>query len=138
MRPTGIAALGAIIVGVALLVDAVLHGRAVLSLVFIVPVLSGGSVEFLLGAALLVVGLFLLPLAFWEPAESEPLPPPPEGPGTTSPGPASASGGVVLIGPIPIFFGGWKNASSRVRLLAAIVGAVVLVVFVVGFVLTAR
>ena len=138
MRRWGIAALGALIAGAALLVDATLHGRASLSLVVIVPVLSGGSAEFLLGVALLLVGVFLLPLAFWGPAENPPVVAPTEGAEAAAPEPETVGGGVVLIGPVPLFFGSWKNASRRTRLLAAIAGAAVLVLLVVGYVLTVR
>jgi len=138
MRRSGIAALGALIAGGALLVDATLHGRASLSLVVIVPVLSGGSGEFLLGVVLLLVGLFLLPLAFWEPAENPAAVVPPEEPEATPPSLGTVGGGVVLIGPIPLFFGGWKNVSRRARLLAAIVGTAILVLLVAGYFLAVR
>jgi uncharacterized protein (TIGR00304 family) len=141
MRLVAVGALAALFAGAALLADATLHGRANLSLVVIVPVLSGGSGEFLLGVVLLLVGLFLLSWAFWEVAESPTGVSPlegPEGPETTPPGSGMVGGGVVLIGPVPLFFGGWKNVSRRARLVAAVVGAAVLVLFVVGFVLTVR
>ena len=141
MRLAAVGALAALFAGAALLADATLPGRATLFLVVIVPVLSGGSGEFLLGVVLLLVGLFLLSWAFWEVAESPPGVSPlegPEGPETTPPGPGMVGGGVVLIGPVPLFFGGWKNVSRRARLVAAVVGAAVLVLFVVGFVLTVR
>jgi uncharacterized membrane protein len=137
MRLAGVGALVVLVAGAAFLVDAVLHGRASLTLVVIVPVLSGGSAEFLLGVVLLVVGLFLLPLAFWEPVESEPLPSGPETP-VAAPPSAGGAGGVVLLGPVPIFFGTWKNVSRRVRLLAAVVGAVVLALLVAGFLWAVR
>jgi uncharacterized protein (TIGR00304 family) len=130
--------LGAWVAGALLVADAVLHGRASLALVVIVPVFFGGSSEFLLGVVLLVVGFFLVPLALWEPSESEPLRPVPVGPRPTPPSAEVAGGGVVLIGPVPLFFGGWKNVSRRVRLLLAIVGGTVLVLLVVGYVLAVR
>jgi uncharacterized protein (TIGR00304 family) len=138
MRLARIAAFGAWVAGALLVADAVLHGRASLTLVVIVPVFSGGSPEFLLGVALLVVGFFLLPLALWEPSEGEPLPSEPEGPRETFPSTGAAGGGIVLIGPVPIFFGGWKNVSRRVRLLAAVVGAALLVLLVAGLLWAAR
>lgn len=123
------AALGA---GVALVADAVLHGRAALSLVVIVPVVSGSSAEFFLGVVLLVTGVFLLPLSLWELGEEEPAPP-----SELPPPPASSgAGGLVLVGPVPIFFGSWRNVSRRTRWLVALVGALLLGLLVVGLVLT--
>jgi uncharacterized membrane protein len=138
MRLIGLGALAAFVVGAALVVDAILHGRASLSLVVIVPVFSGSSAEFLLGVVFLVVGFFLLPLAIWEPSEGELLSAPVEGPSVPPPSAGAAGGGLVLIGPVPIFFGAWKNVSRRVRLLAALAGAVLLVVLVVGFLVAVR
>jgi uncharacterized protein (TIGR00304 family) len=138
MRLLALGALVAFVAGAALVADAVLRGQASLSLVLVVPVFSGSSVEFLLGVVLLVVGFLLLPLSLWEPSESEPLLRPAEGPSVPPPSTGAAGGGVVLIGPVPIFFGAWKNVSRRVRLLAAVAGAVLLVVLVVGFLVAVR
>jgi uncharacterized membrane protein len=138
MRLLGLGALAAFVAGAALVADAVLHGRASLSLVVIVPVFSGSSAEFLLGVVLLVVGFLLLPLSLWEPSVSEPLLPPAAGPSVPPPSAGAAGGGVVLIGPVPIFFGAWKNVSRRVRLLAAVAGAVLLAILVVGFLVAVR
>ena len=100
---------------------------------------SGGSAEFLLGVVALVAGFLLVPLLSWgdtgieEPEASEPL--------TSPAAPSSASattGGLVLVGPVPIFFGSWRNVSTRTRLWVAIAGALVLVLFVVGFLVATR
>jgi uncharacterized protein (TIGR00304 family) len=138
MRPIALGALAALVGGAALVIDAVLHGRASLLLVVIVPVFSGSSVEFLLGVVLLVVGFFLVPLTVWEPSDHEPLSPPAERPAVPPPRTGVAGGGLVLVGPVPIFFGAWKNGSRRVRLLAALVGAALLVLLVVGFLVAVR
>jgi uncharacterized protein (TIGR00304 family) len=138
MRLAVLGTLAAWAAGAALLADAILHGRASLSLVVILPVFSGRSPEFLLGVVLLVLGFFLLPLALWEPSDSEPLSLSAEGPAGAPPTGHAVGGGVVLIGPVPIFFGAWKNVSRRVRFLAALAGAVLLVLLVVGFLVTVR
>lgn len=138
MRLAGLGALAALIAGAVLLGDAILHGRASLSLVVIVPIFSGSSAEFLLGVVLLVVGLFLLPLALWEPSEGEPRSSSAEGPVVPPPSAGAAGGGLLLIGPVPIFFGAFKNVSRRVRLLAALAGVVLLVLLVVGFLVATR
>lgn len=138
MRPAGFGALAALVAGAGLVVDAVLHGRASLALVVIVPVFSGSSVEFLVGVLLLVVGFFLLPLAWFEPSEGEAFSLPREAPQPPPPSSGAAGGGLVLVGPVPIFFGAWKNVSRRVRLFAALSGAALLVLLVLVFLVVVR
>ncbi len=117
--------------GVALVADAVLRGGATLALVVVFPVVSGGTAEFLLGAVLLFVGFATLPLALFpgSPDEDDA----PAGPPLRSvapPAEGSAGGGLILVGPIPIFFGGWKNVSRRTRWWVAAAGGLLLVVLV--------
>jgi uncharacterized protein (TIGR00304 family) len=126
--PAGLLGVGALLVG-----WAVAEGGAELAIVVIVPVLFGRSIAFVAGVLLLVAGLFTLPLAF-EPAEEAE---PPTAGGSPA-GTHGGSGGVVLIGPVPIFFGSWRNVSPRTRVLAAILGGAVLVVAIALFVLFAR
>ncbi len=123
--PAGLLGAGAVLVAVA-----ALQGGTELAIVVVVPVVYGRSLEFVAGVLLLVAGLFTLPLAF-EPGE-EPEPP---APGTARPGTPGGSGGLVLIGPVPIFFGSWKGVSTRTRVIAAILGGVVLVVAILVLVL---
>jgi uncharacterized membrane protein len=55
--------------------------------------------------------------------------------------PASAdagAGGVVLIGPVPIFFGSWRGANRRTKWLVAAIGGAVLILFVVAWVFAVR
>jgi uncharacterized protein (TIGR00304 family) len=117
-------------VGAALIVDAVLRGSAHAALILIVPVLTGGSVEFLFGVLLLFLGLLSLPaltlmqgLHATEPGEA------PEGGARPS-----GSGGVVLIGPVPIFFGEWGEMRRRTYwwwvAVASVLFAALLVVWV--------
>lgn len=107
------------LVGAGLLADAVVTGGARVSLFLVFPVVSGGSAEFLLGLVAFVLGLFTLPLAL---ATSETLvgDDAREGPG------GGLRGGVVLVGPVPIFFGDWRAAGRRDYFVWAVVGSLVL------------
>lgn len=102
--------------GVAAIAAAVLTGGARAGLVVVVPVIFGSSALFLVGILLLIAGMFSLPLAF-APSEA----------GTNGPT-ETTSGGLVLIGPIPIFWGSAGRASRRVRIAAAVVGGLLVVV----------
>jgi len=113
-----------LVLGLALVIAAVVTGSARLDVVLVFPVFVGGaSVLFFGGVAALFLGIFLLPLAFAG-GDDEPEEP------SASPGPTSSggSGGLVLIGPFPIFFGSWKNPGRRAYWVAALVGAMVLIV----------
>ena len=121
------------VLGVALIADSVLRGSARVSLVVIVPVVSGQSIEFLLGVVALFAGFLTLPWLFLlEEGRPKRFP---ETPGAeTTPPPLRSSshvggGGLILIGPVPILFGGWRNVSRRARWWLAIVGGVILVAF---------
>ncbi len=120
-----------LVAGVALVVDAVARGSADLILVIVIPVVAGNSVEFLGGVALLVLGLFLLPLSF-ESAQSpapEVTAAPPPSPGSTNAG----AGGFVLIGPLPVFFGAWRHPPREAYWLAAVLGGIALLAFLLLF-----
>jgi len=118
--------------GVALIADAVIAGGATVAIVVIVPVLSGSSAEFLLGVVLLVGAFFSLPFVLaTERPEASSMPTSAPTPESAPPG-GSTGGGLVLVGPVPIFFGSWRNVSARTRLWVALVGAVVLALFLVG------
>ena len=129
MRAAGYVALSAIVAGAAIIVDAVAEGRALVSLVVIIPVISGSSAEFLFGVVLLAAGLFSLPWSLAEP----PTPVAPPARETVASDAGAASGGTVLIGPVPILFGSWRNISARARWILALVGAGLLVLFVIGW-----
>jgi uncharacterized membrane protein len=105
VRPYGqYVALLALVVGLALLVDALVRGSAQASIIVIVPVLSGSSPEFVVGTLLTFVGLFGMFLSSaGVTTVDEPVP------GRTE----SRSGGVVLIGPVPIFFGEWRRTGRH-------------------------
>jgi uncharacterized membrane protein len=116
-----------LVLGLALVVAAVATGAAQLELVVFLPVFVGGaSALFLGGIALVFVGLLLLPFTFGmefelvahdAPATSEPT--------------ASKSGGVILVGPIPFFFGAWKSPSKVSWWIAAGIGAAMVVAVLV-------
>jgi uncharacterized membrane protein len=120
--------------GAALLADAVATGGARLYLLLIIPVLTGTSAIFGVSVVLLVVGFFLLPFAFLgsEPTEGPQVRAPPP---LSSP-PESGSGGMILIGPVPIFFGAWRRnppIAYRWAVLLGVVLAVVAVLLLWGF-----
>jgi uncharacterized membrane protein len=128
-----------LVAGVALVADAVLRGGATVSLVVVVPVVSGDSAEFLLGIVALVAGFLSLPFLLGEavdPGEPTLASEPPSAAPVPSEGPTT--GGLVLVGPVPIFFGSWRNVSTRTRWAVALVGALVLVLFLVGVWLALR
>ncbi len=107
--------------GVVTVADAVLRGGASVSLVVVVPVVTGRSVEFLAGMGLLILGFLSVAALAVDPAEpsdpdlDDPLPPAAV---------AEGGGGVVLLGPVPIFFGGWRAVSRRTRWWVALAAAV--------------
>jgi len=119
--------------GAALVVASVLGGGATVSLVVIVPVVSGRSVEFLLGFAALGAGFLCLPLLFGAGPEEAAAMPSATAPSPTPSAGTSSAGGLVLVGPVPIFFGSWRNVSARTRWWVALAGAAILVVFLVLF-----
>jgi uncharacterized membrane protein len=125
MRPSVI--VGPILLGAGAILIAVaaLTGGAHAVLVLIFPVVYGDAPLFVLGILLIVTGVFALPFAFGAGTSREPAAAP-TGPVT--------SGGVVLVGPIPIFWGSASGASRRVRIATAIGGTAALIVAVALFV----
>ena len=138
MRLWRVAPLGLLLAGAFLVGDAVARGEATVSWVLVVPVVSGASLEFLAGTLLVVVGLFAVPLAFALTSEDE-LPPPTSPPPSAGPARrATGPSGVVLIGPLPIFFGGWADVPARTRRWAALAGVAAMVALLVAGVLWFR
>ncbi len=128
MRGRALVPIALLAAGAALVAGALLEGGASLALVIVVPVLYGRSLAFVVGAVLIAVGCVTLPLALgpFEPAEDEA--------DATSPA-ARGDGGLVLIGPVPIFFGRWSGVPERARVIVAVVG---LVLFAVAVALVLR
>lgn len=132
-RASTIAA-GVALVGGAALIGASVALRATQVFVLgFIPVFTGSSLEFLAGTLLLIFGMVLFAVSRWGPEEAElRAPPTPADPlGTRSEG---DFGGVILIGPVPIFFGGARGLANRYYWLAAgagvaLVAAVVVVLY---------
>lgn len=120
------------VAGLALVALSVAQGGASITLVVIIPVISGSSLTFLGGVVLLLAGFLALLFSYsggWE-EESSSLSP---GATPTTTGTGGA-GGLVLVGPVPIVFGSWRGVSRRVRGMLALLGAVLLIVVVLAFV----
>ncbi len=132
MRRSGWIPVVLLAAGVVLVVDAVVRGAASVALVAIIPVISGSSVEFLGGVVLLLVGFLSVPLALFsfEHDLGSGTSIDPRARGET---PTAEIGGVLLVGPFPIFFGSWKDVSLRTKVAVGVVGAAVLVVVLVAF-----
>jgi uncharacterized membrane protein len=108
----------------------VADGSARLYLVLLFPVITGSSPLFVLGLLGVVGGL----IVFFLSAEGAAVGPGYGGRGTTpSGGRTSTSGGVVLIGPVPVFFGAWKGPSRRSYRLAVFLGCIFFVAALVLF-----
>lgn len=137
-RGQGAVPLALIAGGIALVAWAVASGEATLYLLVVVPVITGSSPALLGGVALVLAGFLTLPWAFRPDAED----PPPAANGTRTRGAASspsiAGGGVILIGPVPIFFGAGRPRGWWVYVLAALGGALLLVTVVLFFGLGGR
>lgn len=101
----------------------VANGEADVSLVLIFPILSGSSVSFLLGTALIVIGLLAWFLTMWTAAPWMASDQVRERANCTDmvEGGGRRIGGVVLIGPIPIAFG----SSSKIAYAMLAVGVII-------------
>jgi uncharacterized membrane protein len=125
-----------LLIGALLLAESLATGGARLYLLLIIPVVTGTTPLFVLSVVFLVVGFLFLPLAFIgeEGTETEPVSAGPPAP--ASPTVAGGSGGLILVGPIPIFFGAWRrNApiSYRWAVVLGVVLAVVALLLLWGF-----
>lgn len=115
-------------VGAVLLGESLATGGARLYLLVILPVFTGTTLVFGLAVGFLVAGFFLLPLVFVgkETADlrSEGTPAPTSPPSTGM----GSAGGMVLIGPVPIFFGAWRRNPPISYWWAVVLGVVLAVV----------
>ena len=132
VRSVLLASAAVFVVGVLLVALSVLDGGASVSLVLIIPVISGSSLSFLFGVALLIAGFVTLVFAASEGGITATAPPSAES-SPASPN-AGGAGGLILVGPVPIVFGSWRGISRRTCWWLALLGAVVLTVFVLAFV----
>jgi len=128
MRLGFLGSVATLVAGVALVLTSVAGGGAHVSLLLFVPVVSGSSLLFLVGVLLLIVGFFSLPFSL---SGVDVAPPAPTIGATTAS--SAGAGGFVLIGPVPIVFGGWKGISRRARWALALLGSALLIVALVGF-----
>ncbi len=150
MRALGVLPIVLLAAGAGLVALAVLTGGAAVGVVLIVPFVVGRSIDLGLGVLLLIVGFLTLPLVFLGSGaalEEEPDPRPSSGPrrgtagnsgGGTAVGSEGGSGGIIIVGPIPILFGSWRNVSPRTRTLIAAAAAAVFVAVVVLFLISFR
>ena len=132
MRWVSLVPIGLLVAGAVAIADAVVRGGASLLVVVVLPVVTGSSTEFLLGVVLLFGGFLSLPWLFAEAGL------PPTEPASGAASPSTGGGGLVLIGPVPIFFGGWRTVSRRTRWWVALAGAVVLVTILAVAILASR
>ncbi|MGC2034777.1 MAG: DUF131 domain-containing protein [Thermoplasmata archaeon] len=125
-----------LLIGVSFVALAVATHAAQVALLFIVPVVTGSSSSFLIGVVLIFVGLFLIaaggvPRSYrLDHARGADPDGPAPGPGATR-----ATGGMILVGPIPIFFGSWSPARRRTYYAVvglALTGFVLLWLFFLG------
>jgi uncharacterized protein (TIGR00304 family) len=121
--PIALLAGGAVLIG-----DSIWSGATRVYLLVVFPVLSGATPGFLLGVVLLIAGFFLLP--FLLSIEEDDLPRSRSGSIQADRAVRPSSGGVVIVGPVPIFLGGWRGASTASYVVAAAVGVLLTAVVV--------
>jgi uncharacterized protein (TIGR00304 family) len=128
-----------LVAGALVIVAAVRTGAATLTLLVFIPVVSGSSFLLVLGVVLLIGGFVTLPLLWYEiqPQGSESFEVAPAD-GARSTSSRGSSGGLVLIGPIPIFFGAWKSSEHRTLYWVAVAVGVLLTLLAVALVLSYR
>lgn len=114
--------------GGALLAESLVTGGARFYLLVVVPVFTGTSAVFGMAVVLLITGFLTLPMLF---ASDEGPDASVGAPTVRSPlagGPHEGSGGVLFIGPVPIFFGSWRRNPPWAYRWAAVLGGVLAVV----------
>lgn len=135
--------LAVLLVGAALVAYAVATHAASVGVFLIFPFVVGSSAPLAVGVLLLVLGIFLTMVAWaWRTAElleeegvATALPHAENGGAQAiAPGPRSAYGGFLLIGPVPIV---WGHGPRWLPLVLALVAATVLAVLLFLFLLTA-
>lgn len=127
MRSARLLPVGLLLLGVALIGYSLATGQATLGLLVVIPFVVGSSWTFAVGVLALAAGFFTLPFLFGADEAWDDRP-------STGAG-SSGSGGVLLIGPIPIFFGAYRHPPGWVYFLAASVGVLLVVLAVLLLVL---
>jgi uncharacterized membrane protein len=115
-----------LLAGGLLVAYSVASGGAHLLLFFVIPVITGGSLAFVGGVVLLLVGILTLPLAF----EAAVVSSADRKSGWADGG---GSGGVILLGPIPVLFGDARTISRRSYWLLVVVGVALFALTLVLF-----
>lgn len=110
-------------VGIGCLAWASATGSAAAGVFVIFPFVVGTGPVALLGALMIVAGLLTLPFAF----AARAVPAPTVGPPNAG-SDRNGSGGVVLVGPVPIFFGAWGSPPRWAYWAAVAAGSVLLLV----------
>jgi uncharacterized membrane protein len=106
--------------GILFVTDAGLHGRGSAGWVVSVPVLAGAPVEFGLGVAALAAGFLTVPIlwagAFRAPETDGSVETEPRNEATFE----EQSVAVIVIGPLPVFVGAWRKATTALRWFALV------------------
>ena len=131
MRAAALVPLVLFAAGVGLLVATMLRGGGTPTSAMVGLALSASSWALALGLAALLAGLLSLPF-LWPGAfrELEEVPPP----AAEASDPEGESVAAVIIGPLPVFVGAWRNARTPLRS-GALIGASVAVLALVLLVL---
>lgn len=119
--------LGLIAGAVACVIEALATGGAHAGFFLVFPFVTGGSGWLVAGALLGFAGIASIGLLLPD-ADIADRPPLGETPAR------SASGGLVVIGPVPIFWGGWRSPPGWAYWSAAAVGGALLAAFFVALV----
>lgn len=134
MRGAAVLPVVLFLAGGALIAVAALTGGASGGFVVIVPFLVGNSAAFVLGILLCIAGFFTLPLLVSADDDDGITP------GSTPPGGrlSTERGGVLIVGPVPIFFGSWRRLSTRARALVSAIAIALFVLVVLVFLVAIR
>lgn len=124
---------GCLVAGMALLAYALRIGAARIYLILVIPVFTGSTGLFLLATALLVAGVFLLPLSLVDGGGPDRREEPGAAVGPPAVQGSTSAGGVVLFGPVPVFFGSWRKTSPISYRWAVVVGVLLAVVALLVF-----
>jgi uncharacterized membrane protein len=125
-----VAALALACAGALAIGASVASGATHVYLLVIVPVLAGASALFLVGVlfAVMALVLFAISIGNWEESKAEP-----ETAARGAPTEGSSTGGFLLIGPVPIFFGAARSLDDRYYWIAVAAGVALFATFAAVF-----
>lgn len=127
-----------LLIGAALLAESLSTGGARLYLLLVIPVVTGTTPLFGLSVVFLVLGLLFLPFVFAGEESPENPTSPAQSPAASTTTETGSPGGLILIGPVPLFFGAWRRnppISYRWAVVLGVVLALVAVLLLWGFAL---